>query len=191
MTATELEKVVREGLSRNGLWELVDRHKSQFLEFPDGLFAEIVLVDAAKLEDTEVVLQEIRQSLKRQGSELDAIVRANWTIESIGDPSPARASSGGIRAAWAFPVKLVCGGAAAQVEVDVTYSALLEIRNRLVGASESGDEKSIMKDVVREFLNLELRLGGASYWDPIRYPQKELNEAALSYLLIHGMVGKG
>ena len=191
MTSTELEKLVQDELTKVGLWESVNQRKSQFLEFPDGLFAEIVFSDGARLEAAERILQETREALRKNGVELDTIVRATWAVQGIEDPGPARGLSGGIRAAWAFPVTLVSGGATAMVEVDVTYMAVLEIRNKLVeGSQKSLDEKAIMKEVVREFLKLELSLGGESYWDPIRYPQREMNEAALSYLLLHGAVGK-
>jgi len=191
MTSTELEKLVRDELAKAGLWESVDQRKSQFLEFPDGLFAEIVVGDGSKLENAERILQGVREALRARGVELDAIVRATWSVERIDDPVPARGLSGGIRAAWAFPVTLASGGATTQVEVDVTYTAILEIRNKLVDGSEKApDEKEVMREVVREFLKLELSLGGQSYWDPIRYPQQELSEAALSYLLLHGAVGK-
>jgi hypothetical protein len=191
MTSTELEKFVHEEMASAGLWEGVDQHKSQFLEFPDGLFAEVVFSDGSKLQSAEGVLQEVRRVLRSKGVELDFIVRATWSVQDIGDPSPARGLSGGIRAAWAFPVTLVSGQATTPAEVDVTYMAVLEIRNRLLGGSEkSKDEKEVMKEVVREFLKLELSLGGESYWDPVRYPQRELNEAALSYLVFHGVVGK-
>jgi hypothetical protein len=36
MTSTELERRIREKLEAAGLLRLLDEHKSQFLEFPDG-----------------------------------------------------------------------------------------------------------------------------------------------------------
>jgi len=191
VTSTELERLVRDKMNAAGLSQVIDEHKSQFLEFPDGLFAELVLKDGSQLVDVERIMRESREFLAKQGVELDSIVRAMWTVQNIDDPRPAVGVSGGIRAAWAFPVTLVAGGATTQTEVDVTYSAILEIRNKLVRSSDKSlDEKTVMKEVVREFLKLELSLGGESYWDPIRYPQRELNEAALLYLLMHSPVGK-
>jgi hypothetical protein len=191
MTSTELETLIRDELTTAGLWEVVDQHKSQFLEFPDGLFAELVLSDGSKLVDVERIARELRESLRKRDVELDVIVRSTWTVQNVGDPRPAIGVSGGIRAAWAFPVTLVSGGLTAQVEVDVTQLAIDEIRKRLVGqAGKSMGEKDVMAEVVREFLKLQLSLGGESYWDPIRYPQQELNEAALLYLLGHSTVGK-
>lgn len=60
-----------------------------------------------------------------------------------------------------------------------------------MGESEKAlGEKAVMKEVVKEFLKLELSLGGESYWVSIRDPQKEMNEAAFSYLLGHSAVGQ-
>lgn len=191
MTSTELEKAIREELRKAGLLGIVDEYKSQFLEFPDGLFAELVLKDGSKLVEVERVGHELQQSLREKGVELDVIVRSTWTVANVDDPRPAIGVSGGIRSVWAFPATLASGGLTAGVEVDVTMFAIDAIRRKLVGESEGPvDEKAVMKEVVKEFLKLELSLGGESYWDPIRYPRKELNEAAFSYLLGHSTVGQ-
>jgi len=191
MTSTELEKLTRDELTNVGLWRVVDRHKSQFLEFPDGVFAEVVLADGSKLEDAEGVLRALRENLRKQGIELDAIVRATWTVENIGDPRPSIDISGDIRLATVFQVRLVSGGATADVDVVMDPPVVLGIRRKLLSASaKSLDEIAVMKEVVREFLNLELALGGESYWDPKRYRKRELSEAALDYLLFHSAVEK-
>jgi hypothetical protein len=191
MTSTELERLIREKLEAAGLLRALDEYKSQFLEFPDGLFAELVLNDGSKLVDVERVGRELRESLQRQGVDLDVIVRAIWTIESIEDLRPWIDISEGIRLASVFPVTLVSGGATTRVEVAMAPPVVLGIRNKLLNSSaKSLDEIAVMKEVVREFLNLELALGGESYWDPKRYPRRELNEAALDYLFLNSAVGK-
>ena len=191
MTSTDIEKIIRDELTKAGLWELVDRHKSQFLEFPDGFFAEIVLSEGSKLEDAEGILGSLRESLKKKGVELDVIVRASWIVESIGGLHPQIDISGGIKLASIFPVTLVSGGATTKVEVAMTPPVVKGIRNKLLNSStKSLDEITVMKEVVREFLRMELALGGESYWDPIQHPRRELNEAALDYLLLHNTVGK-
>lgn len=191
MTGTELERTIREALTKAGLLEMVNQHKSQYLEFPDGLFAELVLDDGSRLTDVERVGREVRDTLSKQGVELDVIVRATWAVESIGDLRPSIDISEDIRIASVFPVTLVSGGATTRVEVAMTPPVVLGIRNRLLNSSaKSLDEIAVMKEVVREFLNLELALGGASYWDPKRYPKRELNEAALDYLFLNSAVGK-
>jgi hypothetical protein len=191
MTSTELEKAIREELTKAGLLGVVDEYKSQFLEFPEGLFAELVLKDGSRLVEVEGIGRELQESLRKKGIELDVIVRSTWAVANVDDPRPAIGVSGGIRSAWAFPATLVSGGLTAGVEVDVTTFAIDAIRRRLVGESERAlNEKAVMKEVVKEFLKLELALGGESYWDPIRYPQKAMNEDAFSYLLGHSTVGQ-
>ncbi|HXY77725.1 MAG TPA: hypothetical protein VEH47_02870 [Candidatus Acidoferrales bacterium] len=188
MTATELEKLIREELTRAGLWQLVDQHKSQFLEFPDGLFAELVLNDGSKVVDVERIAREVRQEVKKQGSDLDVIVRSMWAVKEIGNPIPAIAPSGGLMAAWRVPVTLVSGDARRDVQVDVLYSVVLEIKQRIAG--KGLDETSAVKEIVREYIEMELSRGGESYWDPIHYPQQEINGSALVYLFMHTPVAE-
>jgi len=183
MTSTEVEKLIRDALTTAGLWGSVDQYKSQFLEFPDGFFAEIVLNEGSKLVDAEGVVRQVEESLRKQGTELDAIVRATWTVKEIGNPAAARGASGGIRAAWAVPATLVSGNLERQVEVDVLYSVVLDLKQKLAG--KVLDETSAVKEVVREYLEMELSRGGESYWDPIRYPRQEINGSALLYLFMH------
>jgi hypothetical protein len=190
MTASELEKAIREQLEKDGLWQLVDQRKSQFLEFPDGLFAEIVLGDGSELAAAESVVRELRESLEKQGIELDAIVRSTWTVQNVGDPRPAISVTGGIRAAWSFPATLVSGDLTKEIEVDVTMLAVDAIKRKVKESVENVDEKAAMKEVVKEFLKLELSFGGESYWDPMRYPKQELNDSALLYLFGHSPVGQ-
>lgn len=187
MTATELETAMREELAKAGLWELVNQRKSQFLEFPDGLFAEIVLGDGSRLTDVERVGREVRESLSKRGIELDVIVRPIWAVQSVGDP---RLATGVFRAAGSFPATLVSGGLTADVEVEVTLLAVDEIKRKLKGSPGPMDESAAMKEVVKEFLKLQLSFGGESYWDPIRYPKQELNDSALLYLFGHNPVGQ-
>lgn len=183
MTSTELERLIREKLEAAGLLQMLDEDKSQFLEFPDGLFAELVLTDGSKLVDVERIGREARESLKKQGIDLDVIVRAVWAVREVGDPQPTR---GGIRAALAVPVTLVSGYSMRQVEVDVGLLAVDEIKRKIKG--KSLDERVAVKEVVKEFVEMQLALGGESYWDPIRYPQQDLGEGALLYLFMHTSV---
>ena len=189
MTSTEVEKLIRDALTTAGLWHVVDQHKSQFLEFPDGFFAEIVLNDGSKLADVESIVQEVEGSLRKQGTDLHPIVRANWTVRNVENPRPAIGVSGGIRSAWAFPATLVSGGLTTDVEVDVDQFAIDAIRRKFVSGGQM-EENAAMKEVVREFLNLQLSLGGESYWDPIGDPKQELHEGAFLYLLGHSAVGR-
>jgi hypothetical protein len=191
MTSTELERRIREKLEAGGLLQALDEHKSQFLEFPDGFFAELVLGDGSKLAEVDRIARELRELLRTQGLELDVIVRSIWAVQSVGEPGAKISVSGGFRAALTFPVILVSGDARVEVEVNVTFQALEEIKRKVAeGSLEPRDEKAAMKEVIKEFLKLQLSFGGESYWDPIRYPQQELNDSALLYLFGHSLVGK-
>lgn len=181
MTAAELERTVREELTNAGLWPDVDERKSQFLEFPDGLFAEIVLNDGSKLAEAERVVSLLKVESKLDRQELDAIVRANWTIEGVDGPVPAIVVPGGIRSAWAFTATLKAGGLSKTVVVHVTMSAVDAIKRNIAKSGEAVDEAEAIKEVVREFLRLRLSYGGESYWDPLDDQSLELNEDALLY----------
>ena len=190
MNAVELGKLTREQLSAAGLWDLVDQHKSQFLEFPDGFFAEIVLKDGSRIAEAELVESDLRQSLRKQGTELDVIVRSIWAVDSVGDPKVVPGTPGVSDFSVVYPARLVSGGLTVDVQVEVTISASEAIKRRAKQSAGSYDKKAAIKQVVKEFLDLQLSFGGESYWDPIRYPKQELNDSALLYLFTHGPVAK-
>src|SRR5271168_4835315 len=173
MTSTELEQVVKERLDSIGLWDAIDKHKSQFLEFPDGLFAELVLGDGTMLVDVERIARELQASLRKQDVDLDVIVRCIWTVKDIKDPVPA-AEGSGVRFPWT--AVLASGNLIANVEVDVTLLATLEIKRKFAAEYQS-DGKAVVKEVIKEFLKLQLSFGGETYWDPIRHPRQELNDS--------------
>jgi len=184
MTSSELENLIRAKLQDSRLLQVVDEFKSQFLEFPDEFFVELVITDGAKLVDVERIAREMRESLRKQSIDLDVIVRAIWTVREVGDPcTPADASGNPQLGRWRVPVTLASGGLTQQVEVDVLYTVVLDLKNRIAGKGWS--EASAVKEVVREFIEMELSLGGESYWDPIRYSKREINGSALSYLFMH------
>ena len=188
MTSTELERLIKKKLEGSELLPVLDEYKSQFLEFPDGLFAELVLNDGSKLLDVERIGREVRESLKKQGVDLDVMVRSNWTVTEVGDPCRAIGASGGLKAAWRIPITLTSGDSVRKVEVDVGLLAVDEIKRRIEG--KGLDENAAVKEVVKEFVEMQLSLGGESYWDPIRYPQQELSEGALLYLFGHSSVAQ-
>lgn len=189
MTSTELENLIRIKLDSSGLLHVVDEFKSQFLEFPDGFFVELVLTDGAKLVDVERIGREVRELLRKQSVDLDVIVRAIWAVKKVGDPTTPADSSGNPQLGrWRVPVTLASGGRTQQIEVDVLYSVVLDLKNRITG--KGWNETSAVKEVVREFVEMELSLGGESYWDPIRDPKQEINGNALSYLFMHTPVAQ-
>jgi hypothetical protein len=191
MTSTQLERRIREKLNAAGLSQVLNDYKSQFLDFPDGFFVELVLNDGTKLVEVERIAREVRDELGKQNIELDVIVRSLWIVQSIEGPKPAISVSGGIGAAWVFSATLVSGELKANVEVAVTQLAVREIKRRIEeGSLGPADEKDAVREVVKEFLKLQLSFGGESYWDPIGRPQQELSESALLYLFGHSVVGK-
>jgi len=191
MTSTQLERLIRQRLDAVNLLPALNDYKSQFLDFPDGFFVELVLNDGTKLVEVERIAREVRDELGKQNIELDVIVRSLWIVQSIEGPKPAISVSGGIGVAWAFSATLASGDLKTDVEVAVTQLAVREIRRRIEeGSLGPADEKDAMRQVVKEFLKLQLSFGGESYWDPIGHPQQELNESALLYLFGHSVVGK-
>jgi len=189
MTSSELENLIRAKLRESGLLEVLDEFKSQFLEFPEGFFVELVLADGAKLVDVERIGREVRESLRKQNVDVDVIVRAIWTVKAVGDPqTPVDLSGNPVLGRWRVPVTLSSGGLARQVEVDVLYTVVLDLKNKIAGKGWS--ETSAVKEVVKGFIEMELSLGGESYWDPIRDPKREINGSALSYLFMHTPVAQ-
>jgi len=183
MTSTELENLIRTRLDSSGLLPVLDEFKSQFLEFPDEFFVELVLTDGAKLVDVERIGREVRELLRKQGVDLDVIVRAIWTVTEVGDPA------GNLQLGrWRVPVTLASGGLTQQVKVDVLFSVVLDLKKRIAGQGWS--ENSAIKEVVKKFIEVELSLGGESYWNPIRDQSLEINDNALSYLFAHTPVAQ-
>jgi hypothetical protein len=185
MTAVELGKLTREGFSAAGLWDIVDEHKSQFLEFPDGFFAEIVLKDGSKIPEAELVESDVRQSLRRQGTDLSFIVRSIWRVDEVGDHTRVLTDFSTV-----YPAKLVSGNLNAEVEVVVTLLARDRIKRELRESGKKVVEGTVVKEKVKEFLELQLSLGGESYWDPLRDSKRELNDSALLYLSMDRTVVK-
>jgi hypothetical protein len=207
MTATEVENLVRGALTTAGLWQVVNQYESQFLEFPDGFFAEIVLNDGSKLVDVERVLRDVEGSLRKQGTEVNVIVRSRWNVErvesiwkveSVEHIGTAGASIGRPRLAETFEAILVSGGQRTTVTVNVTHPVWLGIVHRSPASppepefgaidTSTAEQANTVKDFVIQFLRLRLSLGGANYWDPVREPILELNETALEYLTGHSSV---
>lgn len=192
MRTAELEVILRDKLDAAGLIPFVNQDKSQFLDMSDSFFAEIVLNDATKLPAAEQVLRGVREELKNQGIGVDAIVRAVWSVCEVRYVGPSRGASGGIRAALEFEVELRSGNRQCLVSVEISLAALNKIREKLAlpekvgvpGWHRTGDvDQETLRKVVQDFVNFQLASGGTTYWDPIRYPKLELNEATASYLL--------
>jgi hypothetical protein len=182
MTTTELEKVIKDRLGAAGLSDSLDERQDQYLEFPDGFFAEVVLRDGSKLADAQRILKGVKEELGKRGTELSGLVRAIWEVVSVRmAPLESGTSS-------RFIVNLRSGSRECTVTVNVTGPAFASILAAFRAGSlgEYGtDHNAALAGIVTEFVRLELSYGGESSWDPILRPELELNDSALQYLMIH------
>jgi len=189
MERTEVDRIVKEGLDSKGILATVDPDKSQLLEFPEEYFVEIVLSDGSKLDETERVLQQIQSELGNREVRLDSIVRATWRVRDVQRAFDAgwvvdASRPGGVLSLpiLRFKVTLESGSRQTDVWVDVTPGGYEQLKR-----AGHADEESVKK-LIGDFVAIQLSVGGTSYWDPIRYPRQELNEAAALYALHHSPV---
>ena len=192
MRTAELETVFRDKLEGAGLVAALNEDQSQFLDLSDGFFAEIVVNDGSKLALAERIVRNVKEELEERGVGVDSIVRAVWTVKEISFIGAARALSGGIKAALEFEAILESGSRQCRVSIELTLAALNKLREKLAlsekvgfpGWAKDGDvDEDSLRKMVAEFLDFQLSTGGASYWDPIRFPKLELDESAVSYLI--------
>jgi hypothetical protein len=181
MTARELAKLIVDNLGAAHLLRYVVRERQHLHETPEGFFVEIVLRDGSKLEEAENVIAKVRHEVEGRGRHVISIVRALWSVKKVEEVGPARGSSGGLKHAIDFNAILQSGKREVVVTVEVTRPAFQELQ-RSVG----GDGHVLEK--VKDFLEFQLSVGGAGYWDPVRYPQRTLDEAAASYVLTYSPV---
>jgi hypothetical protein len=180
MTTRELAKLIVDNLGAADLLPYVVREKQQLHETPEGFLVEIVLRDGSKLEEAESVIAKVRHEVESRGGHLISIVRALWSVKKVVEVGPARDSSGGMRCATDFNAILQSGNREVVVTVQVTPSAFQELQRRV-----GGDSRFLRK--VKDFLEFQLSIGGAGYWDPVRYPQRILNDAAALYVLTYSL----
>ncbi len=165
MTSGELENLIKSRLGVAGLAQCLDEGKEQYVEFPDGFFAEVVLKDGSRLPDAQRILRGVKEELGKQGVELSVIVRAIWEVVAVQSVGMAPPGSNGFHR---FIVSLRSGGRECTVTVDVTGLAVAGIRNALRAGSlkeMAADERSAVAAVVGEFVRYELSHGGESFWD--------------------------
>ncbi len=162
-----------------GVARVVNRELSQVLDMSDHIFVEVVLNDASKQEEVERAVASLAERQKKRDQPIDYIVRSRWKVGSV-EQSDAISVSGVMRAAIPFIAQLVSGRRTHSVPVWLTFAAreFLATKPLAPGLSES----ALMKAAVKEFLQDQLKLGGTSYWDPLKYPVSDLNEAAMLFL---------
>jgi hypothetical protein len=179
MTSSELEKLIKDRLSDAGLAAFLDDRTEQYLEFPDGFFAEVVLKDGSKLAEAQRVVKSVTEELGNRGIDLHVIVRAIWEVVAV--ESAGIVSGGFLR----FRVTLRSGSRECTIDVNVTGLALAEVLSAFRGGNlrEYGsDQNTVLTGIVTKFVRLELSYGGEGSWDPLLRPELELNEWALQYL---------
>jgi hypothetical protein len=179
MTSSELEKLIKDRLSDAGLAAFLDERTEQYLEFPDGFFAEVVLKDGSKLAEAHRVVKSVKEDLGKLGIDLHVIIRAIWEVVAV---ESAGIISGGFHR---FRVTLQSGGRECTVDVNVTGLAFAEILSAFRGSNlrdYGSDQNTVLAGIVTKFVRLELSYGGESSWDPLLRPELELNEWALQYL---------
>jgi|HubBroStandDraft_2_1064218.scaffolds.fasta_scaffold13174_2 hypothetical protein len=188
ITFTQAEELYERRIRESGLDQFRDRERSQFLDLQDQIFVEIVLNDATRLDDAERIVRNLAREFKDQGIHLDSVVRAVWEIGDVGYLGPSRTSDGGLRAALEFHVTLKSGTRLHGVTVDVSWGAAEFLEQKFSLKSKGtrhGNQvgKEMLAKAVRSFVQHQLTVGGTSYWDPIRFPRLELNDAAMLFLM--------
>lgn len=187
MTFNQAEEMLERQLRDSGLVQFLDRERSQFLDLADQIFVEIVLKDATRLDDAEKLIRNLARELNTQGIHLDSVVRAVWEVVDVTYAGPSRSPDGGIRVSSEFHVTLKSGTRTHRVVVDVFWGAseFLEEKFSLKSQGRRGSQVSteMLANAVRGFVQHQLSLGGTSYWDPIRFPRLELNDAAMLFLM--------
>lgn len=178
-SASEIDARLKAKLKSAHLHEYIDASKSDLLEYPDGFLAEIVLNNAGRLEEAKQVVESVRSELrKKEGVELDSIVRALWEVKAV-ERLPQPESAGAPPGAFGLPFKAVLksGDTEQEVWVALTPSAYDELRR-----ARRGDDESL-RTAVRDFLRHRLSIGGAGYWDPAKSPNQEFDDSYARYLI--------
>jgi hypothetical protein len=157
-------------LAQAGLLSFLDKDESRFLDLEDDYFVELVARDSTKLAE----FSRIAEATKSENPQVKTLVRAHWEIELVGRPAQAYdiPGTGAPRTAVLYPVDLRSGQGAIRVWVEVTTLASMAFD--YYGLDESG--------IVREFVAEQLSKGGASYWNPERFPRLEINGDMAEYI---------
>jgi hypothetical protein len=171
MAETDLQSQLEARIQQAGLLPYLDKEESRFVNLEESFLVELVARDSTKLPD----FGRIVEGLRAENPEVRTLVRARWEVEDVGQPIQAYdiPGTGAPRMAVQYPVRLSSGRGVAQVWVEVTTLASMAFRHHNV------DEKSI----VREFVLEQLSKGGASYWDPERFPRLEISANMADYIV--------
>lgn len=185
MDHADLDRLIMSKLGEKGLGDNLVKDKTALLGFPEEYYAEIVLDDAGKISAANEALTEVAAQLKRENEKLDYVIRALWSVQKVSlapDYQPEAIPDLMKKGIFSlrFLATLKSGQRVKEVGVEVTPSAYEELRR----LGQPTDENSL-KDLVHDFLKLQLSFGGESYWDPERYPSQQLNDGAVLHLHYH------
>jgi hypothetical protein len=169
MTATDIQAQTEGRLNQAGLLPYLDKNESRFVDLDEDFLVELVARDSTKLPEFGRVAEEVRS----ENPKVKTLVRAHWDIVGVGRPSPVYdPKTGAPRTAAQYPVDLRSGRGTTQIFVEVTTLASMVFK----------DHVCEVEQVVREFVAEQLSKGGASYWDPERFPQLEINGDRAEYI---------
>jgi hypothetical protein len=192
-----LEAPIRRRLRADGLLPYLVEERSQFLDFPSGYFVELVVKDGTKLPEFRRAVDEVKAAVLEKVDvivralwevsileKVDVIVRALWEVSNVGDPVQAYSMQTGTpRTAMQYPVDLQSGNATKRIWVEVTYLADMTFDEH--GAKTIED----VKKIVEEFVISQLKIGGASYWDPEHSPVLEINSNTAQFIVSGALPG--
>jgi hypothetical protein len=165
MEAVDVESKFEAKIREAGLLPFFSAKESHFLDLEGDLFVEIVARDSTKLPEFGRIAEEV----KAENPSVKAVVRAHWEVEGVGNPvQPYNMQTGTPRTAAVYPVTLRSGNGEKKISVEVTTLASMVL-------GEHGFDSEAIKRVIRDFVGRRLLVGGSSYWDPIRFPQLEIN----------------
>ena len=179
LALVEVEELLESRLKESGLFKLVHREQSQFLDLEDEVFVELVLTDGSALNEVEKIVRHTAAELKTKGIRLESVVRALWEVVDVKYLGPARTAEGALHTAWEFSSTLRSGARECQVTVVVSWAARGILQQRL---GHDVDNDTIAR-TVNGFLTLQLSHGGISYWDPLLNPCVNLFAAEMSSFL--------
>jgi hypothetical protein len=186
MDYDELDRLITTKLNERGLGEYLVKEKSVLLDFPEEYLAEIVLNDAGRIDEANQALAEVAAQLNRENQKLDYIVRSLWDVEEVKlAPDSTPEAIANLMSQGVFSLRFVATLKSGErvrkeVGVEVAPSAYEELRR----LGQPTDE-NFLKDLVRDYLRLQLSFGGESYWDPMKYPRQRVNDGAVLHLHYH------
>lgn len=184
MEQVDVDRLIGEKLQAAGLVPYFVKDQSQLLEFPEEYFAEIVLNDGSKVDEATIALDGAREELERRGARLDYIVRALWKVGKdsvVPGYSPAALPDLLRQGLFSLPLRatLESGTRKQEVGVEISPDGYAELKR--IGRCDDDS----LRELVADFLKLQLSLGGTGYWNPTRYPHQEVNAGAVLYLRAH------